>query len=103
SLSSYYLSAFLLPYTTLFRSPCCAAGRLYSEADVPHPFLRKSHEDPFEGHAHRKIFPAAWCVGSECGAVPLSIVSGGWRQKPNRSEEHTSELQSPDHTVCRLL
>ena len=25
-------------------------------------------------------------------------------EKPNkRSEEHTSELQSPDHLVCRLL
>src|SRR5258708_24313528 len=23
--------------------------------------------------------------------------------KPERSEEHTSELQSPDHLVCRLL
>src|SRR5947208_13255460 len=23
--------------------------------------------------------------------------------KPKRSEEHTSELQSPDHLVCRLL
>src|SRR5258708_24731497 len=23
--------------------------------------------------------------------------------KKNRSEEHTSELQSPDHLVCRLL
>src|SRR5258708_13415860 len=23
--------------------------------------------------------------------------------KPARSEEHTSELQSPDHLVCRLL
>ena len=22
---------------------------------------------------------------------------------PNRSEGHTSELQSPDHLVCRLL
>src|SRR5258708_3445632 len=28
-----------------------------------------------------------------------------WRQKRrrSRSEEHTSELQSPDHLVCRLL
>src|SRR5207244_7064019 len=25
------------------------------------------------------------------------------RQRPTRSEEHTSELQSPDHLVCRLL
>src|SRR5258708_16352334 len=24
-------------------------------------------------------------------------------QKTGRSEEHTSELQSPDHLVCRLL
>src|SRR5258708_31665632 len=23
--------------------------------------------------------------------------------RPDRSEEHTSELQSPDHLVCRLL
>src|SRR5258708_24164927 len=23
--------------------------------------------------------------------------------EPDRSEEHTSELQSPDHLVCRLL
>src|SRR5258708_4904047 len=25
------------------------------------------------------------------------------RTSKNRSEEHTSELQSPDHLVCRLL
>src|SRR5207244_3709412 len=25
------------------------------------------------------------------------------RSSPPRSEEHTSELQSPDHLVCRLL
>src|SRR5258708_12284755 len=27
--------------------------------------------------------------------------TSGWA--PPRSEEHTSELQSPDHLVCRLL
>src|SRR5258708_11440154 len=30
-------------------------------------------------------------------------VSEGKRVKRFRSEEHTSELQSPDHLVCRLL
>src|SRR5258708_21721121 len=30
-----------------------------------------------------------------------SVVSG--KKKRKRSEEHTSELQSPDHLVCRLL
>src|SRR5438552_12127272 len=28
---------------------------------------------------------------------------GGGRLSRRRSEEHTSELQSPDHLVCRLL
>src|SRR5258708_27022524 len=28
---------------------------------------------------------------------------GQRRQSRQRSEEHTSELQSPDHLVCRLL
>src|SRR5207244_11079267 len=28
---------------------------------------------------------------------------GGLRRENGRSEEHTSELQSPDHLVCRLL
>src|SRR5258708_18390654 len=27
----------------------------------------------------------------------------GERRRSSRSEEHTSELQSPDHLVCRLL
>src|SRR5215216_4823838 len=40
------------------------------------------------------------------------IASPGWIQRApspsasaclDRSEEHTSELQSPDHLVCRLL
>src|SRR6476660_9675794 len=33
-----------------------------------------------------------------------AIQSRVWsRREPDRSEEHTSELQSPDHLVCRLL
>src|SRR5258708_18425970 len=32
----------------------------------------------------------------ECAFVPTGQIHG-------RSEEHTSELQSPDHLVCRLL
>src|SRR5208337_5527582 len=32
-------------------------------------------------------------------------LAAGWRHEPlgNRSEEHTSELQSPMYLVCRLL
>src|SRR5258708_29337459 len=31
------------------------------------------------------------------------VVRPGLRRARRRSEEHTSELQSPDHLVCRLL
>src|SRR5258708_28479346 len=30
-------------------------------------------------------------------------VGNGKEEREARSEEHTSELQSPDHLVCRLL
>src|SRR5258708_26047718 len=64
----------LFPYTTLFRS-----GRRHR---------RRSARHRTRG-AHR------WCALRRLGA--------GVRLPPNRSEEHTSELQSPDHLVCRLL
>src|SRR5258708_18489221 len=37
------------------------------------------------------------------GAAPASPFSIGAPTRLPRSEEHTSELQSPDHLVCRLL
>src|SRR5438552_12147659 len=40
---------------------------------------------------------AAPCRGPRRRATSAS------RAPPTRSEEHTSELQSPDHLVCRLL
>src|SRR5260364_464871 len=37
-------------------------------------------------------------------SVPLKIAARKSRHvRPRRSEEHTSELRSPDHLVCRLL
>src|SRR5258708_14468114 len=50
--------------------------------------------------------PIARCSHSE----PMSAISWTTEGRPDdspkplrRSEEHTSELQSPDHLVCRLL
>src|SRR5438876_12251181 len=51
------------------------------------------------------LFPYTTLFRSEC-AICYSII-GTDMQTPNkkcgRSEEHTSELQSPVHLVCRLL
>src|SRR5258708_30829127 len=33
----------------------------------------------------------------------IEAIGAGPAWGQNRSEEHTSELQSPDHLVCRLL
>src|SRR5436309_5160686 len=40
--------------------------------------------------------------GSAAGSRPWSW-SAGARRRPLRSEEHTSELQSRENLVCRLL
>src|SRR5258708_22278957 len=68
----------LFPYTTLFRSQ----GDLVPEHGVGQLGVGHLHEF---GPAHRS---------------PADIPAGGFG---GRSEEHTSELQSPDHLVCRLL
>src|SRR5438552_11369686 len=44
------------------------------------------------------------CGSRVSGAARTSIPWARPRSRaPCRSEEHTSELQSPDHLVCRLL
>src|SRR5258708_16372414 len=68
----------LFPYTTLFRS-LLDGGRVACDAD-PNEVAKIYH---------RLLF----------GGGP---VNGAGVPAP-RSEEHTSELQSPDHLVCRLL
>src|SRR5207244_13640611 len=40
------------------------------------------------------------CAGS---SSPARLATIAQPRQARRSEEHTSELQSPDHLVCRLL
>src|SRR5258708_15055234 len=62
------------------------------------PIFQFSVVDAVE-HASDRINP-----GAESGIIRLQDLGAvrllGGQQ---RSEEHTSELQSPDHLVCRLL
>src|SRR5258708_27232398 len=43
------------------------------------------------------------CRPPSCATCPPTRRPSRRWSCPNRSEEHTSELQSPDHLVCRLL
>src|SRR5258708_21137712 len=42
-------------------------------------------------------------VGEQPLFIRLQVEDAGVAGVAARSEEHTSELQSPDHLVCRLL
>src|SRR5258708_27626042 len=52
--------------------------------------------------ALRKRFPLQMDARGSALSTPVPTASNGQAREP-RSEEHTSELQSPDHLVCRLL
>src|SRR5947208_9208881 len=54
----------------------------------------------FRSHPRRRRLPL-----DRAPPAPLRLsVAARWcRTDVMRSEEHTSELQSPDHLVCRLL
>src|SRR5690348_17943196 len=76
----------LFPYTTLFRS--CTGVAVESTARAGACAV----STPASAHAA--------APGATRGRRGLTTPP---RARPARSEEHTSELQSPVHLVCRLL
>src|SRR5689334_24508045 len=76
----------LFPYTTLFRSDVKAAARLVIEIAVFWAVHRHWEPQP------QNIDDAA----AKATVVHFTVSA-------LRSEEHTSELQSQFHLVCRLL
>src|SRR5947209_10029826 len=87
----------LFPYTTLFRSNDLADGLVmvavsqnarYNLDEASEPFYGAP---AFDGNAN-----GYWCVLQD-------VTSDRAEYNVNRSEEHTSELQSRQYLVCRLL
>src|SRR3712207_7863953 len=74
----------LFPYTTLFRSPT-ASAELQVEASTWSSFPRIHASTSFS-------LRTSGCRNKRCSVGRRS-----------RSEEHTSELQSRQYLVCRLL
>src|SRR3712207_8264319 len=79
----------LFPYTTLFRSDLIEY--LYAEnafaAEVPEPKDEKLDLEDLP----------------DAGPVEFPSTEAVVNDVPERSEEHTSELQSRQYLVCRLL
>src|SRR3712207_8684615 len=82
----------LFPYTTLFRSETAARLR---EAVRPADTVARFGSDDFMVLCEDVASPE---VAEGIAARIADIVS-----EPLRSEEHTSELQSRQYLVCRLL
>src|SRR5438445_7533319 len=76
----------LFPYTTLFRSPSDSRGRV---------------RGPWQG-ATAHLVVESQVIGQAHAALRTKY---GWQVSlaDLRSEEHTSELQSRQYLVCRLL
>src|SRR5689334_23597839 len=79
----------LFPYTTLFRSSTCGQR---SRSRLSHTARALSSEI-------ERVLGGAL---NTCGVSWTIQTSATWLVMP-RSEEHTSELQSQFHLVCRLL
>src|SRR2546430_13153071 len=71
----------LFPYTTLFRSDA-------ELGEVPRDRQRQADDA---------------ALGRRVGGLPDLAIEGRHRGRIDRSEEHTSELQSQSNLVCRLL
>src|SRR5207244_12814433 len=99
SVSEYYT----LPYTTLFRSRVDfrEAIEQHGEGDHHHHWCEHRPRDP----EHRLLVAHAQVALGERDRQLAEVPQLLQRREDDhaRSEEHTSELQSPDHLVCRLL
>src|SRR5207244_13642379 len=90
----------LFPYTTLFRSRVAPAEAALRRLDGGSQLgLRAAH------NRRPGLLPVKREVAGLGEQLLQTQERAGWHRplEPARSEEHTSELQSPDHLVCRLL
>src|SRR3712207_7007298 len=83
----------LFPYTTLFRSVLGVTLWIYHVQTVPRIPLQVLLQNP--AHYQNTIVEVKGFGGGSVWISPYTCAG--------RSEEHTSELQSRQYLVCRLL
>src|SRR2546421_9580762 len=88
----------LFPYTTLFRSAKLVAPEMHLHAYSP---MEVAHMCDVSGLEPRAVFERLREAGLDSTpGTAAEVLHDGVRE---RSEEHTSELQSRSDIVCRLL
>src|SRR3712207_8645441 len=78
----------LFPYTTLFRSESSMGSLEPNDRELAAYWMPFTHNRYFKQHHSRRM---------------LAKAEGAYYWTTERSEEHTSELQSRQYLVCRLL
>src|SRR3712207_8901161 len=86
----------LFPYTTLFRSIISSAGKLPATIVLPNSIYIPNRPGTAGSRYGRLGTLEITVEGSPRADHPRALERG-------RSEEHTSELQSRQYLVCRLL
>src|SRR5256885_6869335 len=87
----------LFPYTTLFRSAVETTGQRYHHLHVVET------DEAAEDASPRRQCKGSREIRRNLTDDDLSTVRSAVGNERQRSEEHTSELQSPCNLVCRLL
>src|SRR5207253_11168307 len=87
------------PYTTLFRSQLSADPI----ADGDSYAIVEFHSDVDMSEARALTLERNIRVVERASLLPYQLLVAGPLDQVERSEEHTSELQSRGHLVCRLL
>src|SRR3990170_8860658 len=90
----------VVPANESFYDLCVAAQELFEKTPGSGgalPFLQPHARSLLSSNSPEKL------VQIVDNSHLASFWSCGRAQRLSRSEEHTSELQSPDHLVCRLL
>src|SRR2546430_8069480 len=85
----------LFPYTTLFRSVEVAAP-VEATISEPEPTAKVVEPAPAAPPTNLEWQALLKGLGVDIPSIPTA-------PEPERSEEHTSELQSQSNLVCRLL
>src|SRR5256885_7210625 len=87
----------LFPYTTLFRSPSLPHIRSSTRTLERRCSMAHRHTPTLRRLAWERLWRILLAPPTEVEQARLQ------RLRNRRSEEHTSELQSPCNLVCRLL